>query len=144
MDTIWARNQHSTIYGQQLGCQILVRFSIDLAKQTEPICSIPTHVFPGQLIIQDKKKLILKAKAKKCDLKPWCNGSKLKNKGIRAAVIWKTDGVKKEWYEQKVGLGFNKEIFDAEIWGILKALKVVEQKAQQIQEFRNINIFCDS
>lgn len=52
--------------------------------------------------------------------------------------------VKKEWHQEKVGLGLNKEIFDAEIWGIFKALQIAKKKAQEIQETQNIYIFSDS
>ena len=54
------------------------------------------------------------------------------------------DGAKKEWQEQKVGLGLNKEIFDAEMWGISEAFKVAEQKTRQVRQPWIINIFCDS
>ncbi len=45
----------------------------------------------------------------------WCNGSKLKNGGTRADIVWEKNGTKEEWQEQKVGLGLNKKIFDAEM-----------------------------
>ena len=38
----------------------------------------------------------------------------------------------------------NKEIFDAEIWGISETFKVVEQKTEKIQQPWVISIFCDS
>ncbi len=53
-------------------------------------------------------------------------------------------GSKKEWQERKVGLGLNKEIFDAEMWGISEALKVAERRTQQIWQPWIINTFCDS
>ena len=54
--------------------------------------------------------------------------------GTRATVIWEINGLKKEWQVRRVGLGLNKEIFDVEIRGISKALKVAERKPQQIRQ----------
>lgn len=56
----------------------------------------------------------------------WCNGFKLDNWDTEATVIWEIDKVKKKWHEQNMGLGRNTKIFDAEILGISKALKVAE------------------
>ena len=94
--------------------------------------------------IEDKNKAILEAKAGMANLKLWCDGSKLDDGGAGAAVVWKKDSAQKEWQEQKVGLGVNKEIFDAEMWGISEAFKVGEQKTRQIWQPWIINIFCDS
>lgn len=38
--------------------------------------------------------------------------------GTGAAVFWKDNVVNGKWREQKVTLGKNKEILDAEMWGI--------------------------
>ena len=76
-------------------------------------------------------------------MKLWCDGSKLDKGGTGAAVVWE-DSISGKWQEQKVCLGLNKEIFDAEIWGISEAFKVAEEKTRQVQETWVINIFCDS
>lgn len=44
------------------------------------------------------------------NLKLWCDGSKLDNGGTGAAVVWEKDNAQKEWQEQKVGLGLNRDI----------------------------------
>ncbi len=49
-----------------------------------------------------------------------------------------------EWLTQKVTLGKNKEIFDAEMWGISEAVKIVEQMCLKTQQPLFISIFCDS
>ncbi len=87
LDSIWASNQHITTYGQQLARQVSVRFSIDSAERTEPIWTIPSSVFPGELIIEDINRAILEAKAGSGNLKLWCDGSKLDNGGTGAAVV---------------------------------------------------------
>lgn len=91
---------------------------------------MPSSVFLGELFIEDKKKALLEAKAGRSNLRLWCNGSKLENRDTGAAVVWEKDGKKKEWQEQKVDLSLNKEIFDAEMWGISEVFKVVEQKTR--------------
>ena len=45
---------------------------------------------------------------------------------------------------QKVTLGKNKEILDAEIWGISEAIKVAERRCVRAQQSLFISIFCDS
>lgn len=65
--------------------------------------------------MDDKNKAILEVKAGKGNLKLWCNRSKLENEGTRVAIIWETNGLKKEWQKQKVGLGLNKVTFDMEM-----------------------------
>ena len=44
--------------------------------------------------------------------------------GTGAAVVWKKNRLSKEWQELKISLGQNKEIFDAEVWGISEALRL--------------------
>lgn len=75
-------------------------------------------------------------------MKLWCDGSKLDKGGTGAAVVWE-DSISGKWQKQKVCLGLNKEIFDAEIWGISEAFKVAEEKTKQVQEPWVISIFCD-
>lgn len=36
-----------------------------------------------------------------------------------------------KWQIQKITLGKNKDIFDAEIWGIFEAVKIAEQKCSK-------------
>ena len=140
---IWASNQRITLYGQQLARQILVKFSIDLAKKIEPIWAMPGLSFPGKLIIIDRKRAILEAKGRMAYLKLWCDRSKL-DKETGAFVVWEKGSTTKKWQEKKVGLGLNKEIFDVEMWGIFEAFKFVEQKTEKIRQLWVISNFCDS
>lgn len=105
---------------------------------------MPSSVFPGELLIKDKNKALLEAKTGRDNLKLWYDGSQLDNRGTGVAVVWEKDGPRKNWQDQKVILGLNKEIFDAEMWGISKAFKDVEQKTRQVRQPWIINIFCDS
>lgn len=133
------------MYGQQLAHQISIRFSIDQAEKTKSICTILCFVFLEKLFIRDKNKAISKTKVEKSDFKLQCDRFELKNGGTGAAIVQKTDDLKKKQQKQKVCLSLNKEdIFDAEIWGISKAFQVAEQKIQQILQLQIFNIFCDS
>ena len=73
-----------------------------------------------------REKAIQEGTIRGSDLKLWCDESKLEKRGIRAAVVWKSDWNSKEWQMVKVSLGQNKESFDTELWEISKAIKVVE------------------
>lgn len=76
------------------------------------------------------------------DLELWCDGSKLDTGGTGAAVVWKSNCRGEEWQTIKVSLGQNKEIFDAEMWGISEAIKVAEQKTSEVRHSLVISIFC--
>ena len=39
-------------------------------------------------------------------------------------MVWKKNRLSKGWQELKISLGQNKEIFDAEVWGISEALRL--------------------
>lgn len=80
-------NQHVTIYSQQVASQVLIRFSIDLAKRTEPISTVPYPIFLGKLNMKNQNRAILTVKAGGSNLKLWFDRSKLKNGSIEAAII---------------------------------------------------------
>lgn len=129
LDNIWASNHHVTKYGQQLPRQVSVRFNIDPAKGNKSIWTIRCLCVPrGVFIIKNKNKVILKAKGRRDNLKLWCDGFKMENKGTRATVVWETDGSIKEWQDRKVVLGLNKKILYVEKWGISEVFKVAKQK----------------
>lgn len=44
----------------------------------------------------------------------------------------------------KISLSQNKEIFNAEMWGISKTIKVIEQKSRKVLYFLITSIFGDS
>ena len=142
-DSAWAYNGPIVNYSQRLARQVSIGFSIDPAEGTEPIQTVPNSVFPGELIIEDRKKAIVEAKSGKAHFKLWCDGSKLEKGGTGAAVVWKSH-ISQKWQEQKLSLGLNKEIFDAKMWGVSEAFKIVEKTTRLVQEPWVINIFCDS
>ena len=88
-------------YSQRLAPHVSVRFSIDPTEKTEQILAILSSIFLGKLIIEDKNRAILEAKAGIAILKLWCDGSKLDSGGTGAPVIWQK-GTEKEWQNQEV------------------------------------------
>ncbi len=143
-DSIWLTAQRIKNYGQHLAQQVSVGFSIDPAEGVEPISAMPAQVFPGQIFIEEKNRAVDIAKNDHADLTLWCDGSKLDQGGAGAAVVWKENRQSNEWITQKITLGKNKEIFDAEMWGISEAVKVAEKKGSRVQQPLAISIFCDS
>lgn len=121
-----------------------VGFSIDPAEGTEPISAMSLCVFPGKVLVEERSRAIQMAKQELANLTLWCDRSKLDQGGIGAAVVWREKGQDKGWRKQKVTLGKNKEILDAEIWGISEAVKVAERKCSRAKQSLIINIFCDS
>ena len=143
-DAIWASNEPITAYGQHLARQISVKGCIDPAKRTEPILASSRLIFPVKLIVEGRDKAIREGTTGGPDLELWCDGSKLDTGGTGAAVVWKTNCNGEEWQIVKVSLGQNKEISDAEMWGISEAIKVAEQRTREVQHPLVINMFCDS
>ena len=124
-DLVWTTNQRIRNYGQHLARQFSVRFNINPAEGVELIlANMPAQYFPGKIFMEEKSRAIEEAKNDQANLSLWCDGSKLSKGGAGASVVWKLDN---KWPTQKVTLGKNKEIFDAEMWGISEAVKVAEQ-----------------
>ena len=143
-DSIGTTNERIRTYGQHLAKQVSVGFSIDPAEGVEPISARPAQVFPGKIFIEEKSRATDIAKSSHADLNFWCDGSKLDQGGAGAAVVWKENRDDNLWTTQKVSLGKNKEILDAEIWGISEAIKIAEKKCMKFQQPLAISIFCDS
>lgn len=141
---IWASNERITNYGKRLARQISIKGCVDPAEGTEPILASSRSAFPRKLIIEGREKAIRERTIGGPDLELWCDGSKLDKGGTGAAVVWKSDCDGEEWQTVKVSLGQKEEIFDAEMWGISKAIKVAEQKSREVLHSLVISIFCDS
>lgn len=141
-DEIWSLNQRVKTLGQQLARQVSVNFSIDLAEGVEPVIHVKPAEFSGRIIIQELKLAINEAKTGLSDLILWSDGSKLQSGGAGAAVVWK-DSLTQGWNTCKSSLGKNKEILDAELWGISEALKIA-LKESILRKARKITVYSDS
>lgn len=97
--------------------------------------------FPGKIVIQELKTAIEEAKKDTSDLALWSDGSKQESGGAGAAVVWK-NSISHRWDVRKVSPGKNKEILDAELWGISEALKIA-LKENTSRKAGIITVFSD-
>ena len=58
------------------------------------------------------------------------DGSRLENGGVGAAWVWQQDG---EWRGEGTLLGSNKEVFDAEVYAIQRAVGLLNDRAEADQ-----------
>ncbi len=70
------------------------------------------------------------------------DGSKLDSGGAGTAVVWR-NCLSRAWNICKIFLEKNKEILDAELWGISEALKVA-LKESTLRRVQRITIYSDS
>ena len=68
----------------------------------------------------------------------WTDGSRLENGSVGAAVAFKEGG---NWKEEGTFLGGNKEVFDAEIFAIGRALEIINERSERGKRY---TIFSDS
>jgi len=141
-DEIWSTSQRVRTYGQHLARQVSVGFSIDLAEGVEPVVHLKPMEFLGKIVIQERKMAMKEAKEDTSDLILWSDGSKGDAGGAGAAVTWKSLR-SSSWNVRKISLGKNKEILDAELWGISKALRIALREST-LQRAKRITIFSDS
>lgn len=90
-------------------------FSSNLTREVELISAIAAQVFPRQIFIKDKNKVMDIAKNNRANLTLQYNGSKLDQERTEAAVIWKENRQSNECIIQKISLGKNKEIFNTKM-----------------------------
>ena len=116
---------------------------MDPAEGIEPVeNSGAATPFPGEIVIETKKKAIEQAKRQQVGTVFWTDGSRLDTDNIGAAVTWKDKNVDK-WKEMSVFFGKNKEILDAELWAISMALEAARRETRQNLE-APITVFTDS
>ena len=68
----------------------------------------------------------------------WTDGSRLENRAVGAAVAFKEEG---GWKREGTYLGKNKEVFDAEVFAIGRALEVLNSRGERSKQY---TIFSDS
>jgi ribonuclease HI len=127
-DIDWSVGRGPTWLGHHLARRIAMGHSIDPAEGVEPIVEIRPQYFPGNICIDDTATALKLAKQKSTrGLTLWSDGSRLDHGGTGAGVAWKSNG---EWLTSRTNLGKNKEIFDAELWGVSDALGIALTEAQ--------------
>ena len=68
----------------------------------------------------------------------WTDGSRLENGKVGAAAVWWEEG---RWRDAGTFLGTNKEVFDAEVFAILQAIRLLDARGEC---GRSYTIFSDS
>ena len=68
----------------------------------------------------------------------WTDESRLDSGNVGAACVWKTTS---GWTSRRFHLGGNKEVFDAEVYAILQALSIIDQRQESSHRY---TIFVDS
>lgn len=129
-------------YGQHLAQQVSISFSIDPAYGVEPVVHQKPMEFPGKIIIQEAKAVIWEAKNDRSCLALWSDESKVELDGAGTAVVWKNPASHR-WEVCKTTLGENKEVLDAELWGISQALKIALKETTPKKADR-ITVYSDA
>ena len=119
-----------------------IGFSIDPAYGVEPVVHQKPMEFPGKIIIQEAKAAIWEAKNDTSCLALWSDGSKVESGGAGTAVVWRNPASHR-WEVYKTTLGENKEVLDAELWGISRALKIALKETTPRKAGR-ITVYSDA
>ena len=94
--------------------------------------------FPVRIVVEERKEALQRAKGWRGSDTVRTDGSRQETGEVGAACVWETPG---GWTGCSYHLGNNKEVFDAEVFAIYRALSVIEQR----QEWgRQYTIFVDS
>lgn len=102
---MWIENTKPPLSGHRLAPQLALDNSIDPAGGIEPVENSGSATpFPGEIIVERKKKEIERAKNYQAGIVFWVDGSKVDNGDVEAAVTWKDKNGDK-WKEKSVGIG---------------------------------------
>jgi len=80
------------------------------------------------------------AKKERCGLVLWTDGARKEDEWVGCAVVWKEGG---RWNKRRTHLGRQKEVFDAEMYAMSEAMKVVDEKAEK-EKVTRVTVFTDS
>ena len=121
-DTDWTRRGKRE--GKQLGIRLARSIAtvaeVDPAEGIEAIRQVALGTFPGTVIISPKEQALEEANTPRNGQVIWSDGSRLEDgRTGSAAVCRNAAGI---WTAKRSALGDNKEVFDAELWGIHLAL----------------------
>ena len=80
--------------------------------------------FPGRIVVEEREEALRRAMGWKGPDTVWTDGSRQETGEVRAACVWETPG---GWTGQRYHLATNKEVFDAEVFAIYRALGTIER-----------------
>lgn len=155
-DWISARNMKNL--GQRLANSLVEGTDLDTSFGIEYTERLPDLPFPGKIVVLldpiEAKKKALDHHDSTSELSFWSDGSRLENRRTGTGIVWKTeDG---HWHTRKIYLGKNKEIFDAELYGIDQALNLAlragrprarpssQVTRQRLSNLRKVYVWLDS
>ena len=125
---------------QKLAKKLVNGLDFDPSIGFEQAYSVKQREFSGNIIISEKDKAKKEANIHYKGLILWSDGSKNKSGGVGAGVTWKKGS---RWQEKSIFFNNYLEIYDAELMGILQALKIAV-KEQNINSYKQITVFSDS
>ena len=97
------------------------------------------RLFQGKVYVERKEEALKTAKEWK-DLSGtmWTDGSRPEDGKVGAAVAWHSE---EGWTGQATFLGTNKEVFDVEVYAILRAVRLFNERGEGGQAY---TVFSDS
>jgi len=106
-------------------------------ETVEPQVWSEDKCFPGECTIEDKGPALEAAQNWRVRGTIWTDGSRLDSGKVGAACAWQT---REGWTGKCYHLGDNKEVFDAEVFAIYQALKILERLQQSGEKY---TVFSD-
>jgi ribonuclease HI len=94
----------------------------------------------GQVIIQDEEQALEEVKKERDGLVMWTDGSRKEDEWVGCAVVWEEGG---RWNKGRVHLCRQKEAFDAEMYAMSEAVKIVDEICRK-KEVRRVTVFTYS
>jgi len=94
----------------------------------------------GKVIIQDEEQALEEARLEREGLVLWTDGSRKEGEWVGCAVVCEEEG---RWKKRRVYLGRQKEAFDAEMYAMSEAMKIVDEMAGK-KEVTRVMVFTDS
>ena len=136
----WAERTHRGPWslGQHLARQFANILPADPSEGFESTIQTTSSQFPGQIEVLPGPEAIVAAQSLTPGLAVWSDGSRLENGKCGAGLAWQEPGG--AWKTQKAPLGKGHEVFDAELLGVVQALRVAEKAGDQ----RPVTILLDS
>jgi hypothetical protein len=102
--------------------------------------SVKELLFLGNIHISKLEKTEIKAKTDYSNLIIWTDRFRLDSGHLGAGIAWRKAT---KWNQKSLGIGYSKEILDAELIGILKVLKIAI-KERKMKNYDLLIIFLDS
>ena len=135
----WAEssNRGPWSLGQHLARQLANTLPADPSEGFESTTQTANSQFPGRIEVLPGPEALAAAQTFSPGLVIWSDGSRLENGRCGAGLAWQEAG---SWRTQGFPLGKGREVFDAELLGVVQALQLAEKMGDQ----RPVTILLDS